>query len=96
MWVASGSIVKIWAYTSDRRSLDLRVSLPAGSGAKATDQGQHEKQGIASPNQPVYLEFTAAREGYYQLAAKLRQASDSPVRAYLKVEYEAPRTSTKF
>jgi alpha-amylase len=96
VWVAGGSVVKIWAYTSDRRSLDLRVSLPAGSGAKATDQGQHEKQGIASPNQPVYLEFTAVREGYYQVAAKLGQASDSPVRAYLKVEYEAPRTSTKF
>ena len=45
---------------------------------------------------PLYLEFTAGREGYYQFAAKLSRDADTPTRAYLKVEYEAPRTSQAF
>jgi alpha-amylase len=96
VWVAQGSVVKLWAYTADRRSIDLRMSFPTKRGAKATNQGQHKKRGVAAPDAPLYLEFTAAREGYYQLAARLSKNTEAPTRAYLKVEYDAPRTSQKF
>src|SRR5207248_3231448 len=88
VWAAAGSVVKVWAYADAARPLDLRLTAPALDGAKATHQGRHEKQGAASPDTPLYLEFVAEREGYYQLAARLSQAGDQPTRVYLKVEYE--------
>jgi alpha-amylase len=96
VWVAAESVVKVWVYADSRQSLDLRVSKPASDGAKTIDQGQHEKQGLAATDTPLYLEFTANREGYYQLAAKLSQDTATPTRGYLKVEYEAPQVSQKF
>ena len=95
VWVAPGSVVKVWMYTDIGRSVDMRVSLPRMNGGKALDQGRHDKQGVTSPDAPLFLEFTSAREGYYQVSARLSQEG-SPVRAYIKVEYESPRTSQKF
>lgn len=96
VWVARGTPVKVWVYADGRRLIDLRVRRPASTGAKAGNQGQQDQQGFAAPDTPLFLQFTADREGYFQLAAKLAQSGDTPTRAYVKVEYEAPRESTRF
>lgn len=96
VWVAANTLVKVWVYADQQCTVDLRVSQPDSSGAKATDQGHHDTQGSAEPHTPLHLEFTADREGYHQPAARLSNETQSPVRAYLKVEYEAPAASTKF
>jgi alpha-amylase len=96
VWVAQGSVVKVWASTDAGCPTELRVSTPAEDGSKAVDQGSHDKQGTTSSNAPLYLEFTAQREGYHVLAAKLSGAAAAPARGYIKVEYEAPRESTKY
>ena len=51
---------------------------------------------MTAPLPPLTLEFTAAREGYHQLTARLAEADEVPTRAYVKVEYEAPAESDKF
>jgi len=96
VWVAKGSVVTVSAFTDETRTVRLRVSKPTANGSKATNQGQFAKQGTASPDAPLRLEFRADKEGYHQVAAKLVDATASPVRAYLKVEYEAPPVSQKF
>lgn len=42
------------------------------------------------------LEFTADREGYHQISARLTEAAETPTRAFVKVEYQAPKESDKF
>jgi len=96
IWVAAQSVVKVWLYTDGDRQVELRINKPDMKGAKRNDQGQHQKEGPAANNLPVTLEFTADREGYHQLSARIIDDSQSPTQAYLKVEYEAPATSTKF
>jgi alpha-amylase len=95
VWLAANTLTKLWVYADAERGVDLRIRKPRFDGAKADDQGEYTKSGLASPETPLYLEFTADREGYHQLAAKLSAAGD-PMRVYLKVEYEAPAASTKF
>ena len=96
IWAAAQSTVKIYVFADAPRTMDLQVSSPMPSGGKARNQGQLGKQGLASRDVPLFLEFVAGREGYYQLEAKLHESNDTGVRAYLKVEYEAPATSSKF
>jgi alpha-amylase len=96
IWVAADSVVKVWLYTEGQRDVELRVDKPDTRGAKSKDQGQHLKQGSASNDPPLYLEFKADREGYHQLSARIVESQQPPTRAYIKVEYEAPATSEKF
>jgi hypothetical protein len=42
------------------------------------------------------LRSDAECEGYHLLAALLTNAAQAPTRAYVKIEYEAPRESEKF
>jgi hypothetical protein len=72
------------------------VLEPDQAGAKSTTSGQHDASGAASNTTPLTLEFTAARDGYHQLTARLTEADEAPTRASVKVEYEAPAESEKF
>jgi alpha-amylase len=96
VWVAANSTVKVRVYSDVSQKIDLRVLCPKDDGSKASDQGQHDAGGTAAPHAPLTLEFTAPREGYYQLTAKLTEDGDLSRRTYLIVEYEAPPWSTKF
>lgn len=89
-------MVKVWVYTDGKRDVELRVYQPDAEGKKSTDQGQFSITGETSNDRPLYLEFQAGVEGYHQLAAKITDTNQPPTRAYLKVEYAAPPTSTKF
>jgi hypothetical protein len=93
--VANGTNVKLSVFLEEAREIDVRVLNPAESGQKAIGEGAIERTGNSSAAQPLILEFTANREGYYQLTAKLH-ASGSAVRGYLKVEYDGPRVTQKF
>jgi hypothetical protein len=104
VWVAKGSVVRVWlssAAGGDAGPFDLRVLKPRPGGAKARDQGQYLRRGVAHNDRPLFLQFTADREGYYQLTARRAAAapgdsSGAAVHASLKVEYQAPATSAKF
>ncbi len=96
VWVAENTVVKVWLYSDNRRAIQVCVNKPELDGTKATDQGGHSTQGFASSDEPLYMEFTPDREGYHQVAAKLREGRESPARGYIKVEYEAPPASQKF
>ena len=96
IWVAAGSSVKVWLYTDGPRQTEVRVYKPDGNGAKSRTEGEHAQLGEASNTVPLFLEFTAEREGYHQLAATLQQQTQASTRGYIKVEYEAPATSDKF
>jgi alpha-amylase len=96
VWVAPRSAVKVWLYTEGERRVALRIDKPDTNGAKSNEHGHYEKNATASNSTPVYLEVTAEREGYHQLSARIIDTTQSPTRAYLKVEYEAPATSEKF
>ena len=63
---------------------------------RAPPRDSHDARGAASNTTPLTLEFTAEREGYHQLSARLAAADAAPTRAYVKVEYEAPAKSEKF
>jgi hypothetical protein len=54
---------------------------------------QPRTSGQATNHGPLELAFTATREGYHQLAARLGDSAEQPTRAYVKVEYEAPARS---
>jgi alpha-amylase len=95
VWVAKGANIKLSTYVDGARRIDVRVLNPSESGQKATDQGAIERTGTASATEPLVFEFTAEREGYHQLSAKLHDSGTS-VRGYLKVEYEAPATTDKY
>ena len=69
---------------------------PDASGAKSRTSGEHTASGTSSNRDALYLEFTAEREGYHQLSARLADAAQAAIRAYVKVDYEAPATSDKF
>ncbi len=96
VWVAANSAVRIWVYTEGKRDIELRVDKPDMKGAKSKDQGQYLEKGKASDNNPLSFEFSADREGYHQLSAKINESDQTPARAYIKVEYEASAVSDKF
>jgi alpha-amylase len=96
VWAAAGSVVKVWLYTDGERKAELRAYQPDETGARSREQGDHVKAGPVSNTSPLYLEFTAEREGYHQLAATLPQDNQAPTRGYVKVEYQAPAESEKF
>lgn len=96
IWVKEGSNVKVWVYADQTRDVSLRILKPNQDGKKAGNQGQFDARGLASPNGPLFFEFVADREGYYQLTGKLSELDAQPVRNYIKVEYEAPAESEKF
>lgn len=96
IWAAGNTTVKVLAYTDGPRKVELRVLNPRSDGGKATDQGSHSQVGDSSNTSPASLQFTTSREGYHQLTARLTGAGQTPTRAYIKVEYEAPQTSNKF
>jgi alpha-amylase len=93
IWAARDSVVKVWVVPDDAREMVLRVLNPdAPSGAKTDAAGQQDKQGMATRDAPLFLEFTAPSEGYYQLTARLGAAAP-PVAARVRVEYAAPAKS---
>jgi alpha-amylase len=93
IWAAKDSIVKVWVTPGEVRETALRVLNPdPASGAKTDTAGRQDKQGTATRDAPLFLEFTAPSEGYYQLTAKLATAA-APVAARVRVEYAAPATS---
>jgi len=96
IWVADGSLVRVKVYTDGDRQVDLRVLKPDSAGAKSTVEGDHAAQGPTSNTEPLVLEFTADREGYHQLSARLSDGGEVPTRAYVKAEYQAPKQSNLF
>lgn len=96
IWVAANTLVRVWVYTRGIRDIELQVYKPDKNGAKSKDQGQYQKKGNASDNKPLYFEFIADREGYHQLSARIIKDDQTPITAYIKVDYEAPAVSDKF
>ena len=96
VWAAAGSLVKVWLYTDGARQAEVRVYNPDGDGNRSRDQGEHSQAGPTLNAVPLFLTFSAEREGYHQLAATLTQDNQAPTRAYIKVEYQAPAVSDKF
>jgi alpha-amylase len=96
IWVAAKSLVKIWLYSDGERDVEIRVHKPGLKGSRSKNQGPHKRRGSAGKDIPLYLEFEADQEGYYQLSAKIIKKGQPPARAYLKVEYEGPAISEKF
>ncbi len=96
IWPAAGSVVKVWVYTDGPRKVELQVFRPAADGSKSRADSSCSKTGETSNTAPLTYEFTADREGYHQLLAKIGGGDTTPTRAYVKVEYEAPATSDKF
>ena len=96
IWAAAGTPVKVEVFTDEAREVEVRVLNPGEAGDKSTTSGQNDASGPASNTTPLILEFTAEREGYHQLSARLADADAAPTRAYVKVEYEAPAESEKF
>ncbi|QGJ71544.1 Cytoplasmic alpha-amylase [Planctomycetales bacterium 10988] len=94
VWIAKDTPVKVWLYTDGLRRAQLQILKPAADGSKASNQSW-QVSGPADNHSPLYLEFTADREGYYQLQGKLDTGEASSL-AWLKVEYEAPAESDKF
>ncbi len=96
IWPAPDSVVKIDVYSEDARAVELRVYRPDATGRKSRTSGQVNHIGTASADTPLQLVFTAVREGYHQLSLRLTGAPQPSSRAYVKVEYTAPRTSALF
>lgn len=96
IWAAAGTSVRVEVFTDGAREIEVRVLNPDETGAKSATSGQHQASGPASNPTPLALEFTAEREGYHQLSARLTEADSEATRAYVKVEYEAPAESNKF
>ena len=96
VWVEAGTALKIAVYLDGPRAVDLQVYAPDAAGAKSRANIASSLSGAASPNAPLNLQFVAVSEGYFQLACRLSNPGDSPVRAYVKVEYQAPANSTLF
>ena len=95
VWAAAGSIVKVWVTTRENRTIELRIAKPKPNGEKDNTEG-YFKAGPAAGDAPLYFEFETDREGYHQLSAKAVEAGQPPIRADIKVEYEAPAVSDKF
>jgi alpha-amylase len=96
IWIAAQSAVKTWVYSDSERQIDLTIYKPDTRGAKSQQHGLFTITGSASSLTPLSLQFTADREGYHQLSARIADLNQSPTRAYIKVEYEAPAVSDKF
>ena len=98
VWAAANSLVKVWLYldAEAEQGVGIRVNKPAVNGEKSKVRGNIDKEGTASKTNPALLEFTAESEGYFQLSAKLTASGATGTRAFIKVEYEAPRASGKF
>jgi alpha-amylase len=95
IWAAANSPVKVSVYTDGEREVELRILEPNSDGSKGSGQGERTARGKTSNKQPLAFEFTAGREGYHQIAARLA-TDQQPTRAYVKVEYEAPALSQEF
>jgi alpha-amylase len=95
VWTAARSVVKVRVYAQENRSIELRIAKPLPGGEKSSIEGYY-KAGLSSPDTPLYFEFETDREGYHQLSAKINEAGQPPIRAFIKVEYEAPAVSNKF
>jgi len=96
IWAAQSTPVKIWVYTDGERDVELHVHEPDEQGNKSLSASVHTKEGKTSNYTPLFLEFKTSREGYHQLSAKLITETQTPTRAFIKVEYEAPAESEKF
>jgi alpha-amylase len=96
VWAAAGTRIDVEVYTEGARDIELRISKPDANGAKSAGMGERSKQGRSTGQDPLRLSIDAEREGYHLLAARLTNAGQAPTRAYVKVEYEAPRESGKF
>lgn len=96
VWVAANTTVNVNVYCDGERDLEVRAYNPSADGSKSKSDNHHTESGKASNGAAVTLDFTAEREGYYQLAAKLTDNSQKPTRAYVKVNYQAPAKSGKF
>jgi hypothetical protein len=96
IWAAAGTPVKVEVFTDGTREVEVRILDPDEAGAKSATSGDHDASGPASNTTPLTMEFTAEREGYHQLSARLAEVDAAPTRAYVKVEYEAPAESEKF
>jgi alpha-amylase len=96
IWAAQGTEVEVEVYTDGARHAEIRVLKPDGAGARSATSGDHAASGTTSNSTPLRLTFTADREGYHQLIARLTDGSEQPTRAYVKAAYEAPRQSNKF
>jgi alpha-amylase len=94
IWSAAGKTVKVSVFADDSVQAEVIAHGPDPDGQKSRVDGQQSASGAASRNVPIVLEFVAAREGYHQLSVRL--VSGPSTRAYVKVEYEAPRESSKF
>ncbi|UCF91257.1 MAG: DUF1939 domain-containing protein [Desulfobacterales bacterium] len=96
IWTAAHSTVKIWVFTEGAKRIQLRVAKPAADGSQSKQHGHYLKTAPASNTIPLFLAFETDREGYHQLAVGIAHEDQSPTRAYVKVEYEAPAVSDKF
>ncbi len=96
VWAAVGTRISLEVYTEGGRDIELRVSRPDAAGAKSTTEGERTRHGRSSGQDPLRLAFDADREGYHLVSARLTNPAQAPTRAYVKVEYEAPRESGKF
>jgi alpha-amylase len=93
VWVAAGTRVQVWLYADDSREAELRAYKPLANGSKSIAEGHQTATGGTGKDQALYLSFTAEREGYHLLQAKLLDADPGPIRGYIIVEYQAPAKS---
>ena len=97
IWAADGSLIRAWVYTDHTVSLDFLILAPdPATGKKSNSAAGQIASGTAGPQQAFYIEQPARNEGYYQCQARLGVAQAGSARAYIKVEYQAPRVSNLF
>jgi alpha-amylase len=94
IWSAAGKMVKVSVFSDDAVKVELTMHEPDAEGEKSRSAGQMTATGSADRDVPLVLEVVAEKEGYHQLSVRL--VSGEATRAYVKVEYEAPRESSKF
>lgn len=96
IWAAKETDINVNLYADNSINAEIAVFLPDDKGNKQRTQGTRKKQGSASNNQALTLSFKSTREGYYQIAARLKGNSTKCTRAYIKANYQAPAVSDKF
>jgi alpha-amylase len=96
VWTAAETAVRISVYTDQARDLDVRLYRPNTEGGKSRAEGSDQATGPADAQKPLVLEVDVEREGYHLIALRLTGTEAAPVRAYVKVEYQAPAVSGRF
>jgi alpha-amylase len=96
VWAAANTPVQISVYTDQARDLDVKLYRPNTEGGKSRAEGSDQATGPADAQKPLVLEVDVEREGYHLIALRLTGTEAAPVRAYVKVEYQAPTVSDKF